>query len=66
MARADAPDHGAAANHDSLAASPATHLPTAAIAGHSMTAVFVVELLFTAALCYVVLNVATSNNHLNN
>jgi aquaporin Z len=31
-----------------------------------MTAVFVVELPFTAALCYVVLNVATSKSHPDN
>jgi aquaporin Z len=39
---------------------------TLTVTGHSMTAVFVVEMLFTAALCYVVLNVATSNSHPNN
>jgi aquaporin Z len=36
------------------------------LAGHSLAAAFVVELLFTAALCYVVLNVATSKSHPNN
>jgi aquaporin Z len=34
--------------------------------GHSLAAAFAVEFLFTAALCYVVLNVATSKSHPNN
>ena len=34
--------------------------------GHAMMATFVVELLFTFALCYVVLNVATSKDHPDN
>ncbi|MDT5103090.1 MAG: aquaporin [Mycobacterium sp.] len=34
--------------------------------GRTMLAAFVVELLFTFALCYVVLNVATSKDHRNN
>jgi aquaporin Z len=36
------------------------------LAGHSLVAAFVVELLFTFALCYVVLNVANSKSHPNN
>jgi aquaporin Z len=34
--------------------------------GHALTATAVVELLFTFALCYVVLNVATSKDQLGN
>src|SRR5215211_3358530 len=34
--------------------------------GHALTATAVVELLFTFALCYVVLNVATSKHQLDN
>ncbi len=34
--------------------------------GHTLIAAFVVELLFTFALCYVVLNVATSKSHPDN
>jgi aquaporin Z len=44
----------------------ATKTATLTLAGHSLAAAFVVELLFTAALCYVVLNVATSKSHPNN
>jgi aquaporin Z len=36
------------------------------LAGHTLIAAFVVELLFTYALCYVVLNVATSKSQPNN
>jgi aquaporin Z len=36
------------------------------LAGQTLTAAFVVELLFTFALCYVVLNVATSKDHPRN
>jgi aquaporin Z len=36
------------------------------LSGHAMGAAFVVELLFTFALVYVVLNVATSRDHPNN
>jgi aquaporin Z len=39
---------------------------TLTLSGHSLVAAFVVELLFTFALCYVVLNVATSKSHPNN
>ncbi|MDB6002959.1 MAG: permease, glycerol uptake facilitator [Rhizobacter sp.] len=39
---------------------------TLALSGHAMTAAFVAELLFTFALTYVVLNVATSKDHPNN
>ena len=39
---------------------------TLTLAGHTLVAAFVVELLFTFALCYVVLNVATSKSHPNN
>jgi aquaporin Z len=36
------------------------------LSGHILTAAFVAELLFTFALCYVVLNVATSKDHSDN
>jgi aquaporin Z len=36
------------------------------LTGRALLAAFVVELLFTFALCYVVLNVATSKHHPNN
>jgi aquaporin Z len=39
---------------------------TLTLSGHTMAAVAVVELLFTFALCYVVLNVATSKDQPNN
>lgn len=39
---------------------------TMTLGGHTMLAAFVVELLFTFALCYVVLNVATSKSHPDN
>src|SRR5438309_3036580 len=39
---------------------------TLALSGHLLIAAFIVELLFTFALCYVVLNVATSKDHPNN
>lgn len=39
---------------------------TMALSGHLLGAAFVAELLFTFALCYVVLNVATSKDHPNN
>jgi aquaporin Z len=39
---------------------------TLALSGHALVAAFVVELLFTFALCYVVLNVATSKDHPDN
>jgi aquaporin Z len=39
---------------------------TLTLSGHTLIAAFVVELLFTFALCYVVLNVATSKSHPNN
>ena len=39
---------------------------TMALSGHLLGAAFVAELLFTFALCYVVLNVATSKDHSNN
>jgi aquaporin Z len=39
---------------------------TVTLSGHLLIAAFVVELLFTFALCYVVLNVATSKSHPNN
>ncbi|HSZ29548.1 MAG TPA: aquaporin, partial [Pseudonocardiaceae bacterium] len=41
-------------------------LHTLTLSGHLLLAAFVAELLFTFALCYVVLNVATSNSHPNN
>jgi aquaporin Z len=39
---------------------------TLTLSGHLLGAAFVAELLFTFALCYVVLNVATSKDHPNN
>ncbi|MET0994643.1 MAG: aquaporin [Mycobacterium sp.] len=39
---------------------------TLTLSGHTLLAAFVVELLFTFALCYVVLNVATSKHHPDN
>jgi aquaporin Z len=39
---------------------------TLTLSGHALVAAFVVELLFTFALCYVVLNVATSKHHPDN
>ncbi|HEX6403155.1 MAG TPA: aquaporin [Pseudonocardiaceae bacterium] len=39
---------------------------TLALSGHLLGAAFVAELVFTFALCYVVLNVATSKDHPNN
>jgi aquaporin Z len=39
---------------------------TMALTGHALLAAFVVELLFTFALCHVVLNVATSKSHRDN
>lgn len=41
-------------------------VPPMAPTGHAMVAAFTVELLFTFALTYVVLNVATSKDHPNN
>jgi aquaporin Z len=42
------------------------HVTTLALSGHLLPAAFVAELLFTFALCYVVLNVATSKDHPDN
>jgi aquaporin Z len=36
------------------------------LSSHTVVAAFVVEMLFTFALCYVVLNVATSKSHPDN
>jgi aquaporin Z len=44
----------------------ATKTTTMTLTGHVLVAAFVVELLFTFALCYVVLNVATSKSHQDN
>jgi aquaporin Z len=41
-------------------------ITTLTLSSHTLTAAFVVELLFTFALTYVVLNVATSKNHTDN
>lgn len=41
-------------------------LHTLTLSGHLLPAAFIAELLFTFALCYVVLNVATSKDHPNN
>jgi aquaporin Z len=47
---------------------PARVAATAALtlSGHALLAAFAVELVFTFALCYVVLNVATSRHHADN
>jgi aquaporin Z len=42
------------------------HAATVAPTGRTLLAAFVVELIFTFALCYVVLNVATSKDHIDN
>jgi aquaporin Z len=42
------------------------HVATLALSGHLLAAAFVAELVFTFALCYVVLNVATSKDNPNN
>jgi aquaporin Z len=44
----------------------ATSTATMTLTGHTLVAAFVVELLFTFALCYVMLNVATSKHHPDN
>lgn len=44
----------------------ATRTATMTLSGHALIAAFAVELLFTAALGYVVLNVATSKSHPDN
>ncbi|MGB8209703.1 MAG: aquaporin [Mycobacterium sp.] len=44
----------------------ATTTVTMTLTGHALMAAFVVELLFTFALCYVILNVATSKSHRDN
>src|ERR1700737_1889212 len=43
-----------------------SHTATLALSGHTLVAAFAAELLFTFALCYVVLNVATSRSHPDN
>ncbi|MGH3782339.1 MAG: MIP/aquaporin family protein [Pseudonocardiaceae bacterium] len=43
-----------------------TQVTTMTLSGHLLSAAFVAELLFTFALCYVMLNVATSKDHPNN
>src|ERR1700736_3829876 len=43
-----------------------SHAAALTLAGHALAAALVVELLFTFALAYVVLNVATSKDHPNN
>jgi aquaporin Z len=45
---------------------PAGHSAPLALSGHAMVAATVAEFLFTFALCYVVLNVATSKDHPDN
>ena len=45
---------------------PAGHAGPVSFSGHAMVAAVAAEFLFTFALCYVVLNVATSNDHPNN
>lgn len=44
----------------------AAKTPTLTLSGHAIIAAYVVELIFTFALCYVVLNVATSRSHPSN
>jgi len=43
-----------------------TQIHTLTLSGHALSAAFIAELLFTFALCYVVLNVATSKDHPTN
>ncbi|WP_240677306.1 MIP/aquaporin family protein [Actinacidiphila soli] len=45
---------------------PATPVKTLSLSGHNLAAALVVEMLFTFALAYVVLNVATSKDHSHN
>ncbi|HET6504026.1 MAG TPA: aquaporin [Amycolatopsis sp.] len=45
---------------------PAASAKTLTLSGHTMAAAFVAELLFTFALAFVVLNVATSKDHPDN
>jgi aquaporin Z len=42
------------------------HVTARTLSGHALVAALVAELLFTFALCYVVLNVATSRDHPDN
>lgn len=42
------------------------HVATLTLSGHLLATAFVAELVFTFALCYVVLNVATSKDHPDN
>ena len=44
----------------------ATAIQTTTLGGRTLVAAFVVEALFTFALCYVMLNVATSKDHPDN
>jgi len=49
-----------------LAVAPSGQAAPLSLSGHALMAAFVAELLFTFALCYVVLNVATSKDHPDN
>ena len=49
-----------------LAVVPAGDGAALSLSGHALIAAFVAELMFTFALCYVVLNVATSKDHPDN
>jgi aquaporin Z len=49
-----------------LVAVPPGQVEALSLSGHAMVAAVIAELLFTFALCYVVLNVATSKDHPNN
>jgi aquaporin Z len=56
----------AAAVRDIVDPARVTTTATLTLSGHTLLAAFAVELLFTFALCYVVLNVATSKDHPDN
>jgi aquaporin Z len=56
----------AAAVRDIVDPARVTTTATLTLSGHALLAAFAVELLFTFALCYVVLNVATSKHHPDN
>jgi aquaporin Z len=57
---------GAVAVRDMLDPARVATRAAMTLSGHALLAVFAVELMFTFALCYVVLNVATSRHHPDN
>jgi aquaporin Z len=56
----------AAVVHEIVNPARATATVATTLTGHALVAAFVVEVLFTFALCHVVLNVATSKSHRDN